>query len=298
MSEIPRIRPTQHHKSTLVEAAPEGEERPQPSASSPGAESSLPTDASGPSSIPQPQASQNILDPLASFKDETDDSESIVMVSPEEKTSTPPPTQEARTCWICQQDDTEDTPDIADWRSPCPCSLTAHNTCLLEWIANEEAPKPGELAKKKIKCPQCKAPIEIRRPMDPIVEVVDIVQRAAKAMILPTALSAVIGTTYSGLIVYGLNSMRMVFGEEKAHSLLRAGFWGVQIHSGFVGQVMSLMDPFFPAISSLTASPVANLKVLFGLPMIAPLLILLRTKLADQTFAALLPLVSRMLSTC
>lgn len=187
-------------------------------------------------------------------------------------------------------DDTEDPPEGSEWRTPCPCSLTAHNECLLEWIANEETPKAGEPPKKDIRCPQCKKKIDIRRPMDPIVTAVDLVQRASRALILPTALSTVIGCTYSGLMVYGLNSLRLVFGVEEADRMLAPGIWGIPVHTGLFGRTIGLMDPFFPAISSLNP-PIANLKILAGLPLIAPLLVLSRTKLADQTFSLLLPVV-------
>lgn len=73
--------------------------------------------------------------------------------------------KEPRRCWICQLDDTEDTPESTAWRKPCPCSLEAHDECLLEWISAEEAPKKGELAhSKRIKCPQCSHEIMLERP--------------------------------------------------------------------------------------------------------------------------------------
>lgn len=45
-------------------------------------------------------------------------------------------------CWICICDSTEDDPDNPPpWRSPCTCNLTAHETCLLDWVADLENPR-------------------------------------------------------------------------------------------------------------------------------------------------------------
>src|SRR5580658_9218271 len=42
------------------------------------------------------------------------------------------PAREVRRCWVCMDDETDDSENNV-WRSPCPCSLTAHEKCLLEW---------------------------------------------------------------------------------------------------------------------------------------------------------------------
>lgn len=55
-----------------------------------------------------------------------------------------PPAEEVERCWICQCDASEDE-GPTEWRHPCSCTLTAHNECLLEWVASEEAPKNGDL---------------------------------------------------------------------------------------------------------------------------------------------------------
>lgn len=58
----------------------------------------------------------------------------------------------SRRCWICQGDDVEDeTP--REWRSPCQCSLTAHEECLLEWVSSQEAPRNGEMAGDSLHSP-------------------------------------------------------------------------------------------------------------------------------------------------
>ena len=47
---------------------------------------------------------------------------------------------DVKKCWICFSDETEDTPQTSQWRSPCPCALVAHEECLLDWIADLESP--------------------------------------------------------------------------------------------------------------------------------------------------------------
>lgn len=202
------------------------------------------------------------------------------------------PPAEVRTCWICQQDDTEDTPDNNIWRTPCPCSLTAHDSCLLEWIANEEAPKPGQLGhNRKIVCPQCQAEIKIQRPHDYFVSAVDNIYRAARMMILPTVAGATVGGVYTGLLVYGMNAMALVFGSEKASELLMAGvddsmFSWTPHYKSVLRTLAMVTDPFIPSGENL------DLKLFATLPLIGPALVLMRTRFADQYFPLLAPLVS------
>ncbi|KAF8852842.1 hypothetical protein BDZ45DRAFT_694712 [Acephala macrosclerotiorum] len=224
---------------------------------------------------PAPVTSSKSTPPQASAANPTQD-------------STPP--REVRLCWICQQDDTEDTPENNVWRTPCPCSLTAHDACLLEWITSEEAPKPGEIAHNhKIKCPQCQAEIRIQRPKDYLVGVVDKVQWAAKRAMLPTALCAALGCVYSGLLAYGWNAMSLVFGAEETTNILKGGFLlPTQYYEAYFRKVQQgsrLLFPFFPA-PDVPGNP-----LLFSVvPLIGPALVLLRTSVADQAFPLLLPL--------
>lgn len=206
--------------------------------------------------------------------------------------SSPPP--EVRTCWICQQDDTDDPSPTTLWRTPCPCSLTAHDACLLEWIANEEAPKPGEIAHShQIRCPQCQHLIKIQRPRDLLVSVVDKIQWAAKRMMLPAAVGATIGCVYSGLLVYGLNAMTLVFGADETRAILVDGFVYPRDDANIIGikrafrTLLQITDPWFPYPEHGT-----NPTLFLAVPLIGPALVLLRTRLADQAFPLLLPIVS------
>jgi hypothetical protein len=65
-------------------------------------------------------------------------------------------------CFICLQNDT-DTPN-ATWVNPCPCSLEAHEECMLDWVADMETSQGR--SKNGLRCPACKAPIKIQEPYD------------------------------------------------------------------------------------------------------------------------------------
>jgi hypothetical protein len=117
--------------------------------------------------------------------------------------------------------------------------------------------------------------------------VADMIQKVAKGLVVPTALSALIGCFYSGFFMYGLNSMDLIFGQAEARRLLmptsidlrarhmaeNSGFWKALF------RFFKLSDPFMPLIPGL--------KLCLGLPLIAPGLVLARTRLADQIFAIL-----------
>ncbi|POS83051.1 hypothetical protein EPUL_005503 [Erysiphe pulchra] len=198
--------------------------------------------------------------------------------------------QASRRCWVCQQEDTEDTPENNIWRTPCPCSLTAHDTCLLEWISNEEAPRPGDIARSRlIRCPQCRAEIKIQRPRDYLVIVFEAIQRMTNALVLPGAAASLIMCTYAGLLVYGMNTIKVVFGDEDALKILQAStthqtekFWGT---TRILANIIKPFDLLLPS-----TYPLDSLKVFIGTPLIAPSLIILRTRWAHRAFSFLLPL--------
>jgi hypothetical protein len=112
-----------------------------------------------------------------------------------------------RRCWICYSDETEDTPASSAWKSPCPCALTAHEACILDWVADLEANGKSN----KIECPQCKTNIIVARPR--LVTLIKRLETYANVMVLPTV--AVMG----GYIViylsvsYGVVAVSVVLGE-------------------------------------------------------------------------------------
>jgi len=200
------------------------------------------------------------------------------------------PKLEPRHCWICLQDEDEEGSDNSAWRSPCPCNLRAHEECMLEWIADLEAPNSRRgRPPSKILCPQCKAEIQVDRPRDVIVSTWDILNKTGRVLILPAGFSALFGCLYSGSLVYGLNSLYLVFGSDYADELIRQHsrdvsiirkLFGNQAHRFFL-KLTGFTDPFMPM------SELLSLEMFLGLPMVAPALILSRTRLADFIFAIL-----------
>jgi hypothetical protein len=205
--------------------------------------------------------------------------------------------QDVRRCWICQMDETEDTPESSVWRSPCPCSLVAHDECLLEWIADGEAPKDGGAAStQKFFCPVCKAEIHIERPRDALVALYDQVQGAAKSLAYPTAISALLGCGYAGLFAYGVNTLYLVFGREEAVKILAAmrgrqmydwsGRFLGERYQETIGALIANADPFFPRIDLI------GWRGFVALPMIAPSLVLSRSSLGRFVFPLMISGVS------
>jgi hypothetical protein len=133
--------------------------------------------------------------------------------------------QEPRKCWICYTDETEDSPLNEEWRSPCPCALTAHEACLLDWLADLENPRTrkrnGHAA--KILCPQCKSEIVISRPRSLVVDFVRLIERLAGRLVLPGMVFTLAGTVWAGCCAHGVHSMYLVFGSEDARRILDSG---------------------------------------------------------------------------
>jgi RING-variant domain len=133
-------------------------------------------------------------------------------------------------CWICICDSTEDDPlNPPKWRSPCTCNLTAHEACLLDWVADLENPRSRRGgAPKKIQCPQCKSEIKIARPKSLDLAVVRAWERLIGTATLP-GMAVVLGSTvWAGCFYHGVHSVSMVFGEPQARYIyLRAcNHWG------------------------------------------------------------------------
>ncbi|PLB33692.1 RING finger domain protein [Aspergillus candidus] len=144
---------------------------------------------------------------------------------------------EPRKCWICYTDETEDSPLNQDWRSPCPCALTAHEACLLDWLADLENPRSrkrnGHSA--KMVCPQCKSEIVVSRPRSYIVDVVRLVEGVASRLVLPGLLFTAAGTVWAGCCAHGVYSMYLIFGTEDARHVLEEtaeGTWNSGLNLG------------------------------------------------------------------
>ncbi|KAF7720096.1 Uncharacterized protein PECH_001209 [Penicillium ucsense] len=230
-----------------------------------------------------PASEQHIVsaqDPVESTEDE--DTETIILDrtaattgSPETKapvsteqavaksTSSPGPTDtqdEPRKCWICYTDETEDSPLNSEWRSPCPCALTAHEACLLDWLADMENPtsrkRTGSGA--KMSCPQCKSEIVVTRPRSYVVDALRLMERIAGRLVLPGMVFTVAGTMWAGCCAHGIYSMYLVFGTEEAKQILED----------------SVDGPWNPGMN-------------LGLPLIPLVLIFSRTRYAEGLLPAI-----------
>ncbi|RCI14495.1 hypothetical protein L249_5923 [Ophiocordyceps polyrhachis-furcata BCC 54312] len=67
-----------------------------------------------------------------------------------------------RRCFICLTDESPDDPP-EEWVEPCPCTLEAHQDCMLSWVTN------CERSNKPLLCPICKSTIQLEASWDPIV---------------------------------------------------------------------------------------------------------------------------------
>lgn len=167
--------------------------------------------------------------------------------------------EEPRKCWICYTDETEDSPLNLEWRSPCPCALTAHEACLLDWLADMENPRSRRRnSNPKIQCPQCKTEIIVTRPRSYVVDTLRLMERVAGRLVLPGMVFTVAGTVWAGCCAHGAYSMHLVFGAEEARNILED----------------SLDGPWNPGMN-------------LGLPLIPLVLIFSRTRYAEGLLPAI-----------
>ncbi|OQE28560.1 hypothetical protein PENSTE_c003G02447 [Penicillium steckii] len=167
---------------------------------------------------------------------------------------------EPRKCWICYTDETEDSPLNLEWRSPCPCALTAHEACLLDWLADLENPRSRRRngTSAKMVCPQCKTDIIVTRPRSYVVDILRLVERVAGRMVLPGMVFTVAGTVWAGCCAHGAYSMYLVFGSDEAKKILED----------------SVDGPWNPGMN-------------LGLPLIPLVLIFSRTRYAEGLLPAI-----------
>ncbi|KAH6858884.1 hypothetical protein BKA58DRAFT_50005 [Alternaria rosae] len=208
--------------------------------------------------------------------------------TPQEQTEVPTQTtapqleedDEPRRCWICFNDETEDDETTSEWRSPCACSLVAHERCLLDWIADMEAPSSRRRAGKaagQILCPQCKSEIKIERPRSYVVDMVRGVEKLTGSLLLP-GFALVTGTAlYSTLTLSGTATIYQIFGTQDA---------------------LQILGPLYEApsrsVNSVTLQWLEHLRqhwrLDLGLPLIPTVLVASRTSFADS-FLPFLPLI-------
>lgn len=236
---------------------------------------------------------------VASSRSRSEDSQTIFVNKPDEEEHQqsqldqldprPDPADDpnVKRCWVCYSDSTEDTPESSLWRDPCPCALVAHEQCLLDWIADMEAPRQdgrGGVAARKIECPQCKSEIQLARPRDYLVEAVRGLERAGAKMITPAAGYLVFHWLKQASMAWGVQSIYDVFGREDAIRILHPP---VQ-HYPTPAYVIEALgrDAGERAYRNLLER-ILHWRLNVGVPLIAPVLILSRTRLADGVLPVL-----------
>lgn len=121
-------------------------------------------------------------------------------------------TNDQHVCFICLQNDT-DTPD-ATWVNPCPCSLEAHEECLLRWISEIET--SNRRYKGGLKCPACKEPFKIEEPYDAFLAIRDRLFYRYTRTSPFILLFLVVGGSTAGAACYGLGAASAFAGPEAA----------------------------------------------------------------------------------
>ncbi|KAK7414801.1 hypothetical protein QQX98_006403 [Neonectria punicea] len=112
-----------------------------------------------------------------------------------------------RRCFICLTDEEPSDPP-SSWVDPCPCTLEAHQDCMLSWVTD------CERSNKPLQCPVCKSKIRLEGPWDPVVALTDVISskftRVSPFVLLTTA---TMGIQFS-LQMYGACAMWAFAGRE------------------------------------------------------------------------------------
>lgn len=213
--------------------------------------------------------------------------------SPPRRAHTIPNTGEPRHCWICLTDEGVDS-STNDWRSPCPCNLTAHEDCLLQWISEMEssARKEGAVGRQKIECPQCKNEIKVERPTEFLVLLEELLSAIARQVMLPAGFMMLGGIVYSGSMVYGFNVLELIFGPDGGRCLFAGISAPMNGSRALIERAPRLLKRVFDAVDSTMDLmfpfwPRSRNDWLFWLsPLIGPTLLLSRTGYADKVLGA------------
>lgn len=113
-------------------------------------------------------------------------------------------------CFICLLNDTE-TPD-ASWVNPCPCTLEAHEDCMLRWVAETE--QSSSRPKQGLRCPACNARIRVDEPFDSVVFVRERLHRAYSRTSPLILLTLVLSGGIAGSGWYGLTAAHVFAGSD------------------------------------------------------------------------------------
>ena len=168
--------------------------------------------------------------------------------------------KDIKICWVCREDENDESNGTSPWRSPCTCKLQAHEACLLDWVAELEKPGPATARKQKVECPQCKTPIKVERPHSLFLSARRRFQKAQSLTIIPLCAALVGGGLLTSLYSHGITTVYIIFGNEDARRIL------------------------FPPDLPVYSNPVH-----LSLPLVPAALLLYRTSIGNR-FLSLIPL--------
>ncbi|KAL8648724.1 MAG: hypothetical protein Q9226_005883, partial [Calogaya cf. arnoldii] len=164
-----------------------------------------------------------------------------------------PPVDEPRRCWICFADETEDSPTSSEWRSPCPCALRAHESCLLDWVADREKPQSnGSARPQTIECPQCKTEIRIARPHSQVVQAYQRFQDLAGRLFWPGIIGSLVSGMGAACVLHGASTVYLLLGTHDAARLLG-------VHNGRMPSANCLLGlASIPGVLMLSSTSLAD----------------------------------------
>ncbi|PHH53180.1 hypothetical protein CFIMG_000784RAa [Ceratocystis fimbriata CBS 114723] len=114
-------------------------------------------------------------------------------------------------CFICLMDDDDDVPRPPDsasaWVYPSPCSLAAHQDCIMAWV--QDCEREG----RALQCPVCKEAISVDQPWDPVLSVAAACTSRARTL-APSILAGMVGSgTLASMGIYGAAAMTVFAGR-------------------------------------------------------------------------------------
>jgi hypothetical protein len=168
--------------------------------------------------------------------------------------------KDVRRCFVCLMDEGESGSSTSEWVNPCPCTLEAHQDCMMDWVANEERDR------KELKCPVCKAAINVDGPWDPAVALSEAMYRGL-SRVSPFMIFGCVATGgWIGLATYGHVAISTFAGNEATvRFLIKTTRDGVTrlnwVHLAWLPLIgpSLIIGHSFPRLSNAFALPAAGL---------------------------------------
>lgn len=158
-------------------------------------------------------------------------------------------------CFICLQNE-NDTPD-ATWVHPCPCTLEAHQDCMLQWVAEMEV--SNRRSKNGLQCPACKSPITVEEPYDAIVALRNRFNRKF-SRISPGLLVLIVSEcSVVGAASYGFAAITVFAGRRAVASMVdKMGVIPTVITCSLIGPGL-VLSRWLASLGNLVVLPVSAL---------------------------------------